>query len=334
MFPACVASPPRRPSGDLRPRGCTEKTASGGLKEWGHPREIVIPRRVCVLEDLEDGPHRGCHMQARFYAPWYGRFLSPDPGSDQHFEHTQKWNIYSYVSNNPTMSLDPDGMQEATGVERMIAYNNKKHGPAYASGDPKRIAKADAEMAQQRTGTMVVASIGLGARFLGGLGVRGILALTAAAKQNPQAGQQLTASVQQAAQSGEGQIAAQRAGQWVQTAEHMSESASAYQSFITSTSSRMSYLLNGVKFDGVTNSGLVDAKGPGYAAFVDKAGNFVSWFKGAQGLVDQATRQIQAAGGQQITWYFAEGKAAQATQRLLQSQGINGINIVVREMKK
>jgi len=50
------------------------------------------------------------YMQARFYAPWYGRFLSPDPARDQHFEETQSWNIYSYVQNNPTMLIDPNGM--------------------------------------------------------------------------------------------------------------------------------------------------------------------------------------------------------------------------------
>ncbi|GLH74894.1 hypothetical protein GETHLI_33960 [Geothrix limicola] len=51
------------------------------------------------------------YMQARFYAPWYGRFLSPDPARDQHFEETQSWNIYSYVQNNPTMNFDPNGME-------------------------------------------------------------------------------------------------------------------------------------------------------------------------------------------------------------------------------
>lgn len=50
------------------------------------------------------------YMQARFYAPMYGRFLSPDPARDQHFEETQSWNIYSYVRNNPTMQVDPTGM--------------------------------------------------------------------------------------------------------------------------------------------------------------------------------------------------------------------------------
>jgi RHS repeat-associated protein len=52
------------------------------------------------------------YMQARFYAPWYGRFLSPDPVRDQHFEETQSWNIYSYCKNMPTMKVDPDGMKD------------------------------------------------------------------------------------------------------------------------------------------------------------------------------------------------------------------------------
>ncbi len=59
------------------------------------------------------------YMQARFYAPWYGRFLSPDPGVDQHFEETQSWNIYSYVRNNPTMQVDPNGEEVRVYTERL-----------------------------------------------------------------------------------------------------------------------------------------------------------------------------------------------------------------------
>lgn len=52
------------------------------------------------------------YMQARFYLPMFGRFGSPDPARDQHFEQTQSWNIYSYVQNNPTMKIDPAGLAE------------------------------------------------------------------------------------------------------------------------------------------------------------------------------------------------------------------------------
>jgi hypothetical protein len=45
----------------------------------------------------------------------WGRFASPDPGSDQHFEETQSWNIYSYVQNNPVMMTDPTGMVTGPG---------------------------------------------------------------------------------------------------------------------------------------------------------------------------------------------------------------------------
>ncbi len=51
-------------------------------------------------------------MQARFYHPGFGRFTAPDPARDQHFDNTQSWNIYSYVRNNPIMSVDPTGMVE------------------------------------------------------------------------------------------------------------------------------------------------------------------------------------------------------------------------------
>ena len=42
--------------------------------------------------------------------PMHGRFASPDPARDQHFELTQSWNIYSYARNSPTALIDPTGM--------------------------------------------------------------------------------------------------------------------------------------------------------------------------------------------------------------------------------
>jgi RHS repeat-associated protein len=63
------------------------------------------------------------YMQARFYVPWYGRFLSPDSKYDEHFQDTQGWNIYSYVQNQPTMLFDPDGMQaQRSTTEKVIDF--------------------------------------------------------------------------------------------------------------------------------------------------------------------------------------------------------------------
>jgi hypothetical protein len=63
-------------------------------------------------------------MQARFYLPMYGRFASPDPARDQHFEETQSWNIYSYVRNMPTMAFDPNGKNIAFAVNPAAASGN------------------------------------------------------------------------------------------------------------------------------------------------------------------------------------------------------------------
>ncbi|MFJ1309533.1 hemagglutinin repeat-containing protein [Agrobacterium sp. P15N1-A] len=119
-------------------------------------------------------------------------------------------------------------------------------------------------------------------------------------------------------------------GNWAAVTEAMSPRAQAYQKQITGTSGQV-YVVNGVKFDGVSANGtLLEAKGPGYAKFVDKTtGNFKSWFSGADALVDQAQRQSIAAGGAPITWNVAEPSAAKAIQNLLLDNRINGIKINV-----
>jgi filamentous hemagglutinin len=106
----------------------------------------------------------------------------------------------------------------------------------------------------------------------------------------------------------------------------MSERAAAYQAQITGRTGQ-SYVVNGVKFDGVGAQGLLDAKGPGYATFV-RNGQFRPWFNGAEDLVAQAQRQIAAANGTAITWHVAEAEAATAIQNLLRSRGIQGITVV------
>jgi hypothetical protein len=118
-------------------------------------------------------------------------------------------------------------------------------------------------------------------------------------------------------------------GAWKQVNEAMSDRARAYQTQIGGRTNE-AYFVNGTKFDGINDAGtLLDAKGPGYAKFVDSSGRFQPWFDGADDFVNQAERQIRAAGGNPIEWHFAESEAAAATQRLFSREGINEINVVV-----
>ena len=108
VFPLAAAPGRWNPVGRRsRPGG---KVASGGHRgytEFGSLKSLA-PQWETPSRRLES--HRLSHMQARFYLPMWGRFASPDPARDQHFEETQSWNIYSYCQNNPVMMTDPTGM--------------------------------------------------------------------------------------------------------------------------------------------------------------------------------------------------------------------------------
>jgi RHS repeat-associated protein len=91
-----------------------------------------------------------------------------------------------------------------------------------------------------------------------------------------------------------------------------------YQKQITGRDGQ-DFLYNGVRFDGVVNGTLVDAKGK-YAFLLEKG-----WAQ--EGLLKQAQRQIAAAKGANIEWHFAEEAAASTVQQLFKDQGITGITV-------
>lgn len=79
----------------------------------------------------------------------------------------------------------------------------------------------------------------------------------------------------------------------------MSKYSREYQTQITGREGEV-WLQNGVKFDGMENGTLLDAKGK-YAQFVDKnTGEFYDWFKGKDALVNEAKRQIEASEGARL----------------------------------
>ena len=115
-------------------------------------------------------------------------------------------------------------------------------------------------------------------------------------------------------------------GSWQDVNESMSKASRDYQAAITGHTGQ-AWVQNGVKFDGYSNGILIETKAK-YSQFVDSSGTFRSWFKGADGFVDQARRQLAAANGAPITWYFKEKAARDATEILFRQNGITGIKLV------
>jgi len=117
-------------------------------------------------------------------------------------------------------------------------------------------------------------------------------------------------------------------GIWELTNEAMSPRAAEYQQQITGCPVGMVYRVGGVKFDGFDGKNLLDAKGPGYARFLDsKTGGFKSWWRGANDLIDEANRQLGVAGTCPIIWHVAEEAAYNAIDDLFSDNGVSGIDL-------
>jgi RHS repeat-associated protein len=84
----------------------------------------------------------------------YGRFLSPDPARDQHFEDTQSWNIYSYVRNQPVTNIDPTGM---LAFQRRTKGNDPSD-PGFWDASPTDQTKKD-NSAQTKTDTATISLV-------------------------------------------------------------------------------------------------------------------------------------------------------------------------------
>ena len=115
-------------------------------------------------------------------------------------------------------------------------------------------------------------------------------------------------------------------GEWVQANESMSEQARRYQAQVTGapegTAYRVKWGDKHVDFDGFEQGVLLEAKGPGYAQWVDKKLNFLRIFQGRLQIVTQARRQLDAANGTPLRWIVAEEKLARALKLLFEKEGL------------
>jgi len=115
-------------------------------------------------------------------------------------------------------------------------------------------------------------------------------------------------------------------GKWESANESMSEASRRYQSQVTGAPAGKVYAVQGVRFDGFTLGVLLETKGPGYARFL-KDGSFRAWFRGADGMLEQAKRQFKAARSTPIQWHFAEREVADAVRDLFRNEGLGTIKI-------
>ncbi|CAM1361619.1 exported hypothetical protein [Tenacibaculum sediminilitoris] len=111
-------------------------------------------------------------------------------------------------------------------------------------------------------------------------------------------------------------------GQWKTVSESMSDAAKSYQELISGRKWNESFVLNSVKFDGLRNGVLSDAKS-GMLNFVNSNGTFKSFFTGKDAIVSQARRQRAAAGDLPIEWHFEHDNVRLAFEKLLTPLGLN-----------
>jgi RHS repeat-associated protein len=84
---------------DYLPYGKEVHSSTAPLQFTGHERDSHLPGD----EDNLD------YMHARYYSPYFGKFLSLDPIDSARPSRPQSWNMYGYAINNPILYVDPDG---------------------------------------------------------------------------------------------------------------------------------------------------------------------------------------------------------------------------------
>jgi hypothetical protein len=111
-------------------------------------------------------------------------------------------------------------------------------------------------------------------------------------------------------------------GEWMDdfSVQNMSKDAAAYQSRVTGAKAGKGYYLNDVQFDGFEPGKLIDAK------LYTNDGRFMrdQWYQynKAWDILDDARRQLKAAGGMPIEWRVAGSNPAALIDQLFKTHGI------------
>jgi filamentous hemagglutinin len=93
--------------------------------------------------------------------------------------------------------------------------------------------------------------------------------------------------------------------------------------------------LNGIRFDGCREEDgtMLEAKGPGYATFLNGQDGWRDWFTSLQEVQDQMEDQARAAAGRVVEWHFAEPGVADYFRAYAQNQNLTNVVVIYTPVK-
>ena len=89
------------------------------------------------------------YMQARYYDPVIGRFMSNDPVG---FSNVHNFNRYTYANNNPYKYIDPNGQSSAEVLKNQVTESAKKTAKNILKSKAKEKAKEKAREILRKAG--------------------------------------------------------------------------------------------------------------------------------------------------------------------------------------
>ncbi len=119
----------------------------GGTAIWSTKSEVEADYKVMRYSGKERDATGLYYYGFRYYAPWLGRWLNPDPAGT-----VDGLNLFGMVKNNPIMLEDPDGL--AAVAHRRVA-SKRSHKSSLRRGRISRTAQAFSDGPSQRTRSRV-----------------------------------------------------------------------------------------------------------------------------------------------------------------------------------
>jgi RHS repeat-associated protein len=93
-----------------------EYTPYGSTSYQAVRGQTAAPKRYRYSAMERDEESGFSYHGARYYAPWLGKWISPDPLQDDY----PRWEPYSYAFDNPLRFNDPSGLGPETGAEKYM----------------------------------------------------------------------------------------------------------------------------------------------------------------------------------------------------------------------